>query len=318
MWCGSTLATSGYPAYRDGSQLLTARLGAFPRVSLMPDLRQILDAALLLPKTGSEASRLEVGHDVIAYLVEGRGSEAVVLVNGGSMDFRQWDETATELTGSYRVVRWDPRGWGASSQVTEPFSPVRDLAALLDHLKLSRVHLVGLSAGGGIALDFALTHPDRVGRLVLIAPAVGGWQWSESFQKRGEELIRAGRSKDQEALGTALLEDPWFAPGLKQRPGAEARLRELVKANRKTFRIPGELIEQLDPPALGRLGELRARTLVILPQLDHPDLHDIADTLQSRSAMVTVRRIPKAGHLVHLEQPREFVLAVTRFLKGRP
>src|SRR5512145_2030640 len=158
----------------------------------MPDLRQILDAALLLPKTGSETSRLEVGHDVIAYLVEGRGTDAVVLVNGGSMDFRQWDETAAELTSSYRVVRWDPRGWGASSQVTEPFSPVRDLATLLDHLKLSRVHLVGLSAGGGIALDFALTYPDRVGRLVLVAPTVGGWQWSESFQKRGEELIRAG------------------------------------------------------------------------------------------------------------------------------
>ena len=285
----------------------------------MTDLRQLLAAALLLPKTVSgQSSRLEVGHDVIAYLVEGRGAETVVLVNGGAMDFRQWDEIAAELTASYRVVRWDPRGCGASSQVTEPFSQVRDLAALLDHLKLSRVHLVGLSAGGGIALDFALTHPDRVGRLVLVAPAVGGWHWSESFQKRGEELSKAGRSKDQEALGTALLEDVWFAPGLSQRPDAAARVRELVRANRKIFRIQNELIEQLDPPALGRLGELRARTLVILPQLDHPDLHQIADTLRSRSTLVSVHRVPRAGHMVHLEQPREFLSAVTRFLGERP
>ena len=261
---------------------------------------------------------LEVGHDVIAYRVEGRGPEALVLVNGGAMDFRQWDETAAALAESYRVVRWDPRGWGASSQVTEPFSNVRDLAALLDHLKLTRVHLAGLSAGGGIALDFALTHPDRVGRLVLIAPAVGGWSWSESFLKRGVDLARAGRSKDHEALGVALLEDLWFAPGLRERPGAAARLRELVRGNRKIFRIPDELVEQLDPPALGRLGDLRARTLVILPQLDHPDLHQIADALQDRSTLMTVRRIPKAGHMVHLEKPREFVLAVTRFLSERP
>jgi pimeloyl-ACP methyl ester carboxylesterase len=287
-------------------------------VQLMSDLRQILDTALLKPAETvfEQSSRLEVGRDVVTYVVEGRGTETVVLINGGVMDFRQWDEVASNLAASYRVLRWDPRGWGASPNATEPFSNVTDLASLLDHLKLTRVHLVGLSAGGGIALDFALTHPDRVSRLVLVAPAVRGWAWSESFQKRGAELAQAARSRDEAALGTALLDDPWFAPTLKSRPDAAGRVRELARANRKIFRTRRNL-EDPEPPALGRLGDLRARTLVILPQLDHPDLHAIADTLQSRSTLVSVRRIPKAGHMVHLERPREFVLAVTRFLEKR-
>ena len=146
---------------------------------------------------------------------------ALVLVHDGVMGAATWDAVWPALCARFHVVRYDRRGKGRSPAPTAPFSQVADLAALLADRGVARATVVGSSAGGALALDFALAHPDRVERLILLGPVVGGMPTSEHFQARERAnfapLIERG---DVEAAAVLQAEDR----GMRSRPGAPRRV----------------------------------------------------------------------------------------------
>ena len=107
------------------------------------------------------------------YRLEGSGPD-IVLIHGFHTDMREWDDVAAGLTSTHRVMRYDVRGHGRSTIPATLPPSTDDLLALLDELQIARATIVGLSMGATIALDFALTHPTRVDRLVLISPGIPG------------------------------------------------------------------------------------------------------------------------------------------------
>ena len=88
-----------------------------------------------------------------------------------------WEDQIEALERAHTVIRYDLRGFGRSAPGTAPYTHADDLAGLLDHLQLDRVSLVGLSLGGGAAINFAATHPQRVEELVVVDPSLGGFSW---------------------------------------------------------------------------------------------------------------------------------------------
>jgi 3-oxoadipate enol-lactonase len=145
------------------------------------------------------------------YEAEGEGCPVVLIAGGGGMDLRQWDGEFPALSRKHRAVRFDPRGVGRSETPAAAYSNVADLEALLDFLRIEKAVLVGLSSGGGIALDFAITHPDRVRALVLSAPLVRGFEMSEAQKKRVAGFARASQGTVAEAV-QVFLDDPYFVP----------------------------------------------------------------------------------------------------------
>ena len=111
-----------------------------------------------------------VEHEVV-----GEGP-AVVLIHSDVADSQLWRGQVEALAPSHLVVTYDRPGFGRTPLPPGPFSQVADLERLLDRLRLERVSLVGCSGGGNVALDFALTHPERVDRLVLVAAGLAGWE----------------------------------------------------------------------------------------------------------------------------------------------
>src|ERR1044072_1175155 len=126
-----------------------------------------------LGKENAQTGVAEVNGTKLYYEMAGRG-RAVVLVHGGLVDSRQWDDQMKEFAKHHRVVRYDLRGFGRSGAAPEPFSHIEDLRALMDFLKIERATVVVLSLGGIIAADFALDPPERVDRLVLVGPGLRG------------------------------------------------------------------------------------------------------------------------------------------------
>lgn len=104
----------------------------------------------------------------------GKGPD-VVLIHGFTLDRRMWDSQVPALAEHFRVTRYDVRGFGRSIPVVGPHDPTADLRSLLDHLKIRQAHIVGMSMGGSIAIDFALSQPERVARLVLIGADMSGF-----------------------------------------------------------------------------------------------------------------------------------------------
>jgi pimeloyl-ACP methyl ester carboxylesterase len=101
-------------------------------------------------------------------------AQTVVMLHSGVTDRRSWYAVADLLEDAADVIAYDRRGYGASEVGDLDFRHLDDLLEVVDRLATGPVLLVGNSMGGGLALDFALTHPDRVTGLLLLAPAISG------------------------------------------------------------------------------------------------------------------------------------------------
>lgn len=149
----------------------------------------------------------------------------LVFVHDGLADAAAWDAQVADLARDHRVVRYDRRGYGRSDPPEAPYSNLADLHALVEHMGIEAGVFVGSSSGGGLVLDYALEHPERVTALVLVGPVVRGFGYSSHFNARGM------RNYDPDG-GTNLenwLADTWsIAQG---NDAARAHLRDILTAS---------------------------------------------------------------------------------------
>jgi 3-oxoadipate enol-lactonase len=259
------------------------------------------------------ADRLALPGSHLFYESRGDGSP-VVLIHGGNLDAGMWDADVIALATRFRVITYDVRPYGRSGPVTDDYAWHGDLRALLDHLKIERASLVGLSLGARVAINFALAHPARVDRLVLAGPGLDGWPFTPDPQLAG--LIDAAKARDA-AKATALwLTHPYMAPAMRD-PVVAARLRQLARRNEHIWLQPIGPAVVPSPAAMTRLGEIRAPTLVLVGTLDVPDIQAIARRLTADIGGARLEVIDGVGHLVNLEAPDRFRALVTGFLGAR-
>ncbi len=102
------------------------------------------------------------------------GEGPALLLHAGGADSRMWDGHLERFAQAYRTVRIDLPGAGASPFPDKPYAPNDLLGRLLDALEIQRAALVGVSAGGGLAIDFALGRPRRTWALVVVASGPRG------------------------------------------------------------------------------------------------------------------------------------------------
>jgi pimeloyl-ACP methyl ester carboxylesterase len=170
--------------------------------------------------------------------------------------------------------------------------------------------LVGSSNGGGLAVDFALAHPEAVERLVLVGPSITGIPYSKHFVERGQEVGKLIGKGD----GLGAIKSSWLlAPG---HDADAAKVLHLVMAN--LHDLTHKDFPPLDPPAAPRLGEIRVPTLILVGEADIADNQaqaGVAEYAIPHARRVVVR---DAGHLLYLEHPDEFVRMVEDFVQSPP
>jgi 3-oxoadipate enol-lactonase len=277
-------------------------------------LRVASTALVLLGGAAGAAAQAASGRTPGGISWEATGSgPAVVLITGANLDRRMWDEQVPALSGRFRIIRYDIRAHGASADVTGPFSMPDDLLEVLDAAGAPRAHLVGLSLGSRVALDFTLVHPDRVDRLVLAGP----WPSGAVSQERApwmDSMMAALRARDIDRAVVVVAESPVFAVP----PGRAAWMREMVIANGRLFRQDPRAERPLQPPAFGRLAEVKRPTLIIVGDHDSPDIQRVADSLSRGISGARKVVVPGAGHIVNVWAPELFNRTVLEFLSRAP
>ena len=271
-------------------------------------------AALLLVVTLAAADRLQVPGGEIAYDTAGSG-DAVVFLHGGFLDRSTWDEQFGVFAKRFRVVRYDIRPFGESSQPTTPSSAADDLLRLLDHLKITHVHLVGHSFGGGVAVHFALLHPSRVASLVLVAAGPSGFVGPPEEQKMIGAIFAAVKDGD-DAILDAWLKHPMWAVS-QGRPDVLKAVESSTRRSLGAFRMAAPPFVPLTPPAVGRLGEIKAPTLVVVGDKDTPGNRQASDLLAKRIPGATLRVVAGADHALPLGWADDFNTAALRFIAAR-
>jgi pimeloyl-ACP methyl ester carboxylesterase len=234
----------------------------------------------------------------------------VVLVHPGLWDLRIWDGQFAEFARHHDTIRYDLRGYGRSDEPVRPYSDLRDLRELIDVLEIGRCALVGCGTGAQLAIDFALAHPDRADAIVPVGPALSGYRWSDpGLGVLMDEVARAVRSGDP--LRAMEMELAVWAP-----LSADGPDREIAMENAQVLCIDDSLI-QAPPPAVARLREMQAATLIVVGDEDLNETHAIADLLASSIPGALKRVIAEADQLVNVRRPERFNQVALDFLSFR-
>jgi 3-oxoadipate enol-lactonase len=222
----------------------------------------------------------------------------LVLLHPGVGDSRIWDPLRSRLSVSYRVIRYDARGFGRSPAPKVTFSLLADLITVFDHYGLDRAAIVGCSQGGGSALGLALEQPARVAALVLLCPGIPGYPWPEEPEEPDEgeaEYERAVQAGDVDGVA-GLLQRVWAAAG--PTPAVVEQLRSAARAE-----ISSGGLQQPDPPVFDRLGEISVPTSLLVGEADYPPLIEADQQAAARIPGCQLTLVPGLDHLPPLRAP---------------
>ena len=244
--------------------------------------------------------------------------EPLVLIHAGIADHRMWDPQFDVFAGRYRVIRHDMRGFGETVvEERVEYSHHEDLRDLLDILGAGRALLVGCSVGAMTAIDFALAFPERTRVLVLVGPAVGGFEPDVDPPEEWDELVAADEAGDLEQVSELevriWVDGPYRDPG-----GVDPAVRDLVR-DMNLIALKNEAsgvgVERpSEPPAVNRLAEITVPTLIVVGDLDQPETIAAANLLEERLPNAHKVVMPGTAHLPNMERPEEFNEIVLGFL----
>jgi pimeloyl-ACP methyl ester carboxylesterase len=237
-------------------------------------------------------------------------------------DHRSWAEQVGFFESRYRVVTYAARGYPPSGipRNAEAYTlenAVEDLRALLDHLKIDRAHIGGLSMGGSVALNFGLTHPDRARSLIVAGTGTGCTdpdvfraavrRYADLLEAKGMSAMREYARSDTRAQLLRKDAGAWkrFFDGFMEHSAAGSALTfRGVQGGRKP-------IFELE----AGLRALEVPTLIMLGDEDGPCVEPglFMKSCIRRSGLVT---FPQSGHAINLEEPDLFNRTVSDFLSA--
>ncbi len=254
----------------------------------------------------------------IYYELVGRGAP-LVLVHAGICDSRMWDAQVAAFASTYRVLRYDLRGYGQTASVDGPYAHHADLLALLDYLEIAQVALLGCSMGGTTVIDFALAYPDRVTALITVCCEPSGFAdpvdeplppWWEAYRAAAQagDLAQVNEYELQLWVDGLQRTSQQVDPAMRE----QVRLMNLIALRNEALGL-GQA-QPLDPPAAERLAEIQLPTLTIIGDLDYPSMIRAADQLASTIPSAQQAVLTGTAHLPNLEQPKQFNTLVLDFL----
>jgi pimeloyl-ACP methyl ester carboxylesterase len=270
--------------------------------------------------------QLDLGDGVLVYDIAGADGpdlqrETVVLSHAGFLDSRMWDAQLDALSQRFRVVRYDMIGYGRSSPARGPRCRREDLRRLLAHLGVTRAHLVGCSMGGALSLDLALEHPNLATSLTLVNSAPSGFEPQGAPPRYVFEMLGALQAGDIDAASEFQLRI--WVDGPTREPdqinaAVRARAAEMnhICVAQNTFVLADlQPLNPLRPPAMSRLGEVRAPTLVISGLLDDAGALRASALLAAGIPGARHVEIPGAAHVPGLERPEAVNAALMGFYR---
>lgn len=246
------------------------------------------------------------------YVIEGEGPW-LTMSHSLASNLTMWDEQAKLLSRTFKVLRYDTRGHGASSAPQGPYTLDQladDAKAMFDALGIRQTHWVGLSMGGMIGETFALKHPGFFKSMVLAdttarRPPNAGEMWGER--------MRTAEAQGMDALVESTLAR-WFTEPYRQ---SRKDVMERIGSHIRSTPVAGfvgccHAISKVD--VLDRLGEIRCPTLVIVGEEDHGTPPEMARAIHANLPGSQLVLLPSAAHFSNVEQERAFNDAMMSFL----
>ncbi len=270
---------------------------------------QNLESENLIPVNGTKL-----------YVEKAGQGDALLLIHAGVADSRMWDEQFDVFAKTHSVIRFDLRGCGDSKMSAGTFAHHQDIAGILAHFRLEKVTIIGASFGGYVAIDFVLSYPELVEKLILVSPALGGYEFKSSemlgFFTKEEEMLERG---DLDAA-TELNLKMWADGPQRDAGEVSAKVREQVREMQKKIFSQSEVEDveeqEISPAAISRLHRIEAPTLFISGELDVGEFQAISQLLGKKIPNAEEKKMKEVAHLPSMEKAEEFNRIVLDFVRG--
>ena len=256
---------------------------------------------------------VDIGDAYVSYQIAGKG-QPVILIHAYSVDCRMWDPQFTELAKHYQVIRYDLRGYGKTDKPIEglKYSHAEDLHKLMWFLGIPKAHLVGLSMGASVAVDFLALYPKEV---LSVTVAAGGIRnFSVPIGANAAEFIK---KQGIEAYKKQWLEKVLSMCGPKKNK-IRPQLQQMINDWSGWQVLHTELFQQINPPVAVQL-KIKKPAVPVLILIGK---NDSKKSIQSEENLAKI--LPKAskkylsatGHFSNMESPEEFNKALMDFLSS--
>lgn len=275
--------------------------------------------AIVLGQTNAtgEIKKVHVGDIDIAYKMFGNG-DPIILISGYSAPLDFWDPTLLEtLASNHTVITFDNRGIGNTTFGNKSFTIQQfadDTSGLLNALNIKKADMMGWSMGGFIAQELALTHPDKVGKLIIYASICGG---KESVPPTPDVIKifsdQSGTSLDRIKRFMPMLFPPEWRT---QNPNYLQDLPVITeKISNETLNLQTQAIMNWSGTC-DRLNSLSQPTMVIVGTDDNLTVPANSLLMTEKIAGAWLVQIKGGGHGLMFQDPEEFSNLVITFLKS--
>lgn len=239
--------------------------------------------------------RFTYNNGEIYYQTTGVG-EPIVFIHGFTLDNRMWQPQVDFFGKKYRVITYDARGFGRSSIPSHAYNHCDDLRALLEHLGIEQAHIVGLSMGGRIAINFALAHPKIVQSLTVMDSALDGYKSTVDWNVHAKDV------------GVESAKENWMNHEIftetRKHSRVVAALRPIIKDYSGWHWLHDDMQQPANSHARTRLNEITVPTLIVMGERDIPYFHAIAATIKAGIKGSVKVMVPSGGHMINMEKPK--------------
>ncbi|MBL8819976.1 MAG: alpha/beta hydrolase [Planctomyces sp.] len=246
------------------------------------------------------------------YEVHGNG-DPVVLLHGSFMTItNNWTEWIAELSRTRKVIAIEMQGHGRTADIERNISPANladDVAALLDHLKIARADILGYSMGGGVAMQCAIRHPDRVRKVVVIS----------SYLRR-DGVVNEGLDALSNLSAELFIGSPIEVEYKKLSPTPDAFpefIKRMLATTSNEQTIDADKLKATTAPMFfihGDADGIRLEHIAEMYRLKGGEVHgDIRPRSESRLAI-----LPDTTHVTLLQRMSIIVPMVNDFLDAKP
>jgi pimeloyl-ACP methyl ester carboxylesterase len=287
----------------------------------------IFSSSGLIAQSKSKSKTIDSGYAQVNntrlyYEIAGKG-EPLVLIHGSFGDRRFWDLQFTELSKKYKVLRYDIRGYGKSAlpKSDELYRDVDDLKALMDFLGISKAHICGLSLGSFILIDLALAYPDKCLSLIPIGPRVAG-DGTDEYKTPNTDSVRVIIATTTEIIKKKGAKEAtdylWTGNHAMGKCVVSPKTREaLLKMGYEyswwRYIYPSKR-EYAFAMAIQQLNEIKIPTLVVTAEYDLALCKEVAAILAKGIPGAKMISIKHAGHMMNMDNPKEFNKAISEFI----
>lgn len=262
---------------------------------------------------------LDVADATLYFETSGSG-DPLVLIPGFASGVWSWKHQLDQLSLHFNVIVFDPRGISrsqVSDEATVSIAAIADdVADLLDHLRIHKAHILGISFGGFVAQDLALRYPDRIDRLVLACTSYGG----KGHVLPSMDILAAFastkglNSRDRILKYLTMAFTPVFVEETPDVVNEFCALREMNGVPEAVYM--NQLISATTFDSSSQIAGIDAPTLVLTG--DNDTIVPVQNSINLAATMRSARleTIPGGSHMFFVERSEIFNSTVVRFLKG--